>query len=79
MGFDNAVGRWVFYDIPNENVILLEDPYQQPTEEEMKKNIIKMPYEQAKMIRHAKDLPMPFFAPPVVVVDKEGKIVHESK
>ena len=60
------MGTWVFYDIPNETILFLDDIHQQPTDEELARNIIKMPIEQAALIRRAKNLPMP--SPPVKVV-----------
>lgn len=56
--------RWVFYDIPNETIMFCEID-DVPTQEELRANIIKMPYAQAEMIRRAKNLPMPM--PPVDV------------
>ena len=75
---EDKMGSWCFYDIPNENVIFLEDDYQQPTDEELARNVIKMPLEQAKLIRHAKGLPMP--SPPVnvIVYDDEGNVTYDS-
>ena len=56
--------RWCLYDIPNEHVVYCKDGHI-PTIEELKNNVIKMPTVQAKMIRSAKNLPMP--SPPVKV------------
>lgn len=57
------MGKWVFYDIPNELIMYLNNPMEQPTIEELARNVIKMPVEQAFIIRQAKNLPMP--VPPV--------------
>ena len=70
------VSSWVFYDIPNEIVMYLDDIQQQPTEEESARNIIKMPIEQAQMIRRAKNLPMP--SPPVKVVVMEDANIRQT-
>lgn len=61
----SSIGRWVIYDINNEMIIFC-DTYDFPTEDELRRNFIKMPWEQAELIRHAKGLPMP--CPPVKVV-----------
>ena len=63
---------WCIYDIPNERVIYC-DPEDMPTDEEIKKNYVKMPSAQAAMIRSVKGLPMPSPPPPggVVVKGKE--------
>ena len=61
---DPMDNRWVMYDIPNERIMFctIDDV---PTKEELRANIIKMPYAQAEQIRRAKNLPMP--SPPVDV------------
>ena len=59
---------WVLYDIPNEHIMFCELDYM-PTAEQCRANVIKMPYEQAELIRRAKHLPMPM--PPVPVDFKE--------
>ena len=69
---------WVFYDIPNENVIYLDDIHQQPTDEELARNVIKMPIEQAALIRRAKNLPMPS-PPPPGGVRVEGSIYEDAE
>ena len=57
--------RWVLYDIPNENVMYMDDETE-VSDEMLRNNIICMPYHQAERIRKAKNLPMP--CPPVDVV-----------
>ena len=56
--------QWVLYDIPNESISFCEQ-YYYPTDEDSRRNIIKMPAGQATYIRRAKGLPMP--CPPVDV------------
>ena len=67
-GFKDSIQPWVLYDIPNEHILFCELGYI-PTEEDSKKNIIKMPYGQAEYIRRAKNLPMPCPRVEVVVRD----------
>ena len=64
------MGNWVLYDINKEYVMFCDLDYM-PSDEQCRANIIKMPYEQAAMIRRAKNLPTPM--PPVEVeVDYNG-------
>ena len=74
-GFEDSITKqsWVLYDIPNENILFCELDYI-PTDEDSKKNIIKMPYGQAEYIRHAKDLPMPCPRVEVVVWDEKPMV-----
>ena len=60
---------WCFYDFENENVVYC-DTDEEVTDEQMKRNFIKIPVAQARMIRHAKGLPM--LSPPVEVVYAPG-------
>ena len=55
---------WVMYDL-NKETITFCDIGDVPTQEELRNNIIKMPYAQAEQIRRAKRLPMP--SPPIEV------------
>lgn len=67
--------QWCIYDIPNELVIWCRND-QYPTDEEIKRNVFKMPTAQVAMIRKTKGLPMP--CPPVdVVVWREAGIEGE--
>ena len=74
-----AHSSWCFYDIPNENIIFLEEDTQMPTEEELSRSVIKMPLEQAALIRRAKGLPMPCPPVDVQVIDKDGNITYDSR
>ena len=59
--------QWCLYDVLNEMVLWLNDEENdEPTDEQLRRNVFKMPTAQVKKIRHAKGLPMP--CPPVDVV-----------
>ena len=63
-----AKPKYVVYDIPNENILL----DQILIDKDLRRNKIRMTWEQAESIRRAKGLPMP--SPPV-----EVEIVNETK
>ena len=58
--------KFVVYDIPNERILEFNEETDELTDEDLRENKILMTWEKAKVIRKAKNLPMP--CPPVKVV-----------
>ena len=58
--------RIVIYDLTNEHIMFVDENTPPLTNEQMRNNWVVMPIWQAKAIRDAKGLPMPFIPPPSV-------------
>lgn len=61
---------WIMYDVHKGEMSYVHMDYV-PTEQDLKNDIIKLPYHQAYAIRKAKELPMPVYPVAVNALDME--------
>ena len=60
--------KFVVYDFDNELILFFNETKDELTDEDLRNNKILLTWEKAKVIRHAKGLPMPSPPPPKVEV-----------